>query len=315
MNLMKTKVIFMGTPQFAKQILEILLTLPYLEIIGVVCQPDRKIGRKKILTISAVKELALQHNLLIFQPENINNIIIDLKKIQPDWIITCAYGQFLKDEVLNLSTKGCLNVHASLLPKLRGGAPIHWAVINDEKVTGISLMQMIKKMDAGPIFIQESINLDSEETTMTLYNKLIVLAQDMLKKYLFLIINGKIKPQLQNEKEVTYGLNISRENEKINWYQDARKVTCLIRGLFDKPLAYSTINGKIYKIHKAYVFNKNKKEAIPGTILDFNSNGIEVQTLLGTILIIKLQPESKVAIDLKDCYEGILGLSIGMKFI
>lgn len=312
---MVTKVIFMGTPIFAKEVLLKLLTMDFIEVVAVVCQPDRKVGRKQEMRIGAVKQVALASKLKIFQPDNINDIVLELDNLNADLIITCAYGQFFGTRILQLVPKGCLNIHASLLPKLRGGAPIHWAVINDEKETGISLMKMTSQMDAGPVFVQEKIRLVANETASSLHYRLILLANMMLEKYLFLIISGKITPEIQNERLVSFGLNIKRNNEKIIWNVDARKVTCQIRGLFEIPLAYTTYENKIYKIHQAIVYDINKQEKVAGTILSFQQDGIEVQTSKGSVLIQRLQPEGKKAILVKNFYQGQHPLRVGTKFI
>lgn len=311
---MKTKIIFMGTPLFASEVLATLLELEYIEVVAVVCQPDRKIGRKQIVNQSLVKQLAINNKIVVYQPENINSLVNELSSLKPEMLITCAYGQFLSTKILKIAPKGCLNIHASLLPTLRGGAPIQWAVINDLKFTGISLMATTLKMDAGPVYIQEKIALKDEETYSSLQLRLITLAKQMLKKYLSLIINGKIQPWIQDENKVTFGLNIRRIDEKIKWDQDAQKVICQIRGLFSEPLAYTIYEQQTYKIASAVVYDATKVESIPGTILNFLELGIEVQAKKGTILIKKLQPESKKMMDVKSFYQGNHRLKLQTKF-
>lgn len=311
---MPSKIIFMGTPIFAKEILEHLLKMPFTKIIAVVCQPDRHQGRKKQIISSEVKKVALANNIKLLQPININTITAELAKLKPDLIITCAYGQFLKQPILSLPPQGCLNIHASLLPKLRGGAPIQWAVINNEIVTGVTLMRMALKMDSGPIFAQEKITLDTNETASSLQRRLIALTKTMLDKYLELIIKQQLQPKAQDHSQATYGLNINRTDEKINWNADAIAISCQIRGLFAQPLAYTTYNHKIYKIHDATVFDFKKKVADPGVILNFDKNGIEVQAGTGSILIRELQPESKKPMQVAAFYNGAHGLKINGKF-
>lgn len=305
----------MGTPVFAKEILEHLLKLDFITIEAVVCQPDRKQGRKKTVIFSEVKQLALANNIQLLQPVNVNTIYQELANLAPDVIITCAYGQFLNNKILTLPKWGCLNIHASLLPKLRGGAPIHWAVINDEVATGITLMRMELLMDSGPIFVQEKIFLEANETTSSLQKRLISLAKGMLNKNLKSIINNEIVPYQQDHPQATYGLNIKRIDEKINWLADAKVIICQIRGLFNQPLAYTTYANKIYKISRAILLDATKKIAPPGTILNFNKTGIEVQAGKGSILIQELQPEAKKVMSVAAFYHGAPDLKISGRFV
>lgn len=286
----------MGTNNFAQEVLSTLLTMPEVNLVGVVCQPDRKIGRKQTIVFSSVKELALAKKITLFQPEKIIQEYDNLQRLTIDMIITCAYGQFLPEKILLLAKILPLNIHASLLPKLRGGAPIQWAVINNFSETGITLMKMVQKMDAGAIFSQGKVKIDNNETYSSLQLKLIALAQKMIKSDLLAIANGKIKSQEQNEKEVTFGFNITREDELINWKQAAKLVSCQVRGLYDQPIAYSTIAGFIYKIHQVTISNQASKKS-PGTITLINKLGIFVATTDFDIVITKIQPAGKTVIN------------------
>ena len=243
----------MGTNNFAKEILKTLLTMPEVNLTGVICQPDRKLGRKQTVVFSPVKELTLA-------------------KILP------------------------LNIHASLLPKLRGGAPIQWAIINNFSETGITLMKMVQKMDAGAIFSQSKVKITNNETYHSLQLKLIALAQTMIKNDLLAIANGKIKTQIQDESAVTFGFNITRKDELINWNQRAQLVSCQVRGLYDQPIAYSTIAGFIYKIHQVTISKQVSKKP-PGMITLINKLGIFVATTDFDIIITKIQPAGKTVIN------------------
>lgn len=291
----KINVLFMGTTKFAAEILATLLTMKAVHVVGAVCQPDRKVGRKQAIVFSPVKQLAIAQQLKIFQPERIISECDNLSALNIDVIVTCAYGQFLPSKILNLARILPLNIHASLLPKLRGGAPIHWAIINNFAETGITLMQMIAKMDAGAIFSQDHVAITSTETFSSLENKLITLAKAMIARDLLKIISGEIKGKEQDESAVTFGLNITRQDEAINWKQEAQLVSCQIRGLYDQPIAYTTMNNFIYKIHQVAI-SEQKSQAQPGTITLINNQGIFVATKDYDILIKQIQPAAKKVI-------------------
>lgn len=300
----KIKILFMGSSFFSENILKTLLTTMKneIEVVAVVCQPDRKIGRKQEIVALPIKQLAKAHNITVFQPEKIIDSLNDLQLLNIDVILTCAYGQFLPKAILNLPKNKCLNIHASLLPQLRGGAPIQWAIINGLAITGITLMKMISKMDAGAIYLQDKVAISNDDTYTSLVNKLIVLAQDMLIKNLLKIINNEIKEQEQDENKVTFGLNIKRSDEKINWNLSAQLISCHVRGLYNKPIAYTTLNNNIYKIHQVAI-SKQMSDALPGTIVAINKLGIIVATKTNNIIIKVIQPAGKKEI-IVACYYG-----------
>lgn len=291
----KVNVLFMGTTEFAKEVLTSLLAIKEVNVVGAVCQPDRKIGRKQEIVFSAVKQLALEKKLKLFQPEKIISEYDNLQALNIDVIVTCAYGQFLPSKILGLAKILPLNIHASLLPKLRGGAPIQWAIINNFSETGITLMKMNPKMDAGDIFSQEKIKIAADETYASLEKKLMSLAKQMIAKDFLKIINGEISGQQQNESEVTFGLNITRKDELINWNQTAKLVSCQVRGLYNNPIAYTTINNFIYKIHEITI-SQQKSEKQPGTITLINNLGIFVATKDYDVVIKQIQPAGKKVI-------------------
>lgn len=307
-------VLFMGTNKFAQEILITLLEIKEINIIGIVCQPDKKVGRKQEIIFSDVKQLALKKNLKIFQPEKIIFEYDNLALLDIDVIITCAYGQFLPVKVLNLAKILSLNIHPSLLPKLRGGAPIQWAIINNFSETGITLMKMSSKMDAGDIFIQDKIKINYDETYCSLEKKLMILAKTILKNNLIKIVNGKIIAKKQNEAEVTFGFNITRTDELINWNKSAILVSCQIRGLYDNPIAYTRMNDFIYKIHQVEISN-HKSQKKPGTITLINKLGIFIATKDYDIIIKQIQPESKKVISASSYFgSSIHPLKVDMVF-
>lgn len=312
----KFKVLYMGSSFFSENILKTLLTTMKneIEVVGVVCQPDRKIGRKQEILPLLIKQLAKEHEIPVFQPENIIESLNDLQLLKVDVIITCAYGQFLPKAILNLPKYKCLNIHASLLPALRGGAPIQWAIINGLQTTGITLMKMISKMDAGAIYVQGKVAISNEDTYISLVNKLIVLAQDMLIKNLLKIINDEINEQEQDENKVTFGLNIKRSDEKINWNLSAHLISCHVRGLYNAPIAYTTLHNNIYKIHQVAITD-DLSVAVPGTIVAINKVGIVVATKTNNIIIKTIQPAGKKEI-IAACYYGskINPIAVGFVF-
>lgn len=293
----KFRILFMGSSFFSENILKTLVTTMEDEIavVAVVCQPDRKIGRKQEIVPLPIKQIAKEYGISVFQPENIIESLKDLQSLKIDVILTCAYGQFLPKAILNLPKYKCLNIHASLLPELRGGAPIQWAIIKGLQTTGITLMKMISKMDAGAIYVQEKVAISNKDTYTSLVNKLIILAQNILIKNLLKIINDEIKEQEQDENKVTFGLNIKRSDEKINWDLSAQLISCHVRGLYNIPIAYTTLNNNIYKIHQVVITN-DVSVKLPGTIVAINKLGIIVATKTENIIIKIIQPAGKKAI-------------------
>ncbi len=283
----------MGTSFFAKEIL-IALNKLNIDIVAVVSQPDKKINRSKKIINTPVKSVAKELNLKIMQPENISSITEDIKKLKPDFIITCAYGQFIPNFILNIPTKDSINIHASYLPKLRGGAPIHWAIINGDKYSGISIIRMIKKMDAGPIFLQKKISIDIKDTMINLQNKLINLAKIIIHNDFMKIMNGKYKIKEQKESEISFAYNITRDDEKLNFNDSTLNIYNKIRGLYDKPIAYGLLNNVICKIYEADFFlNKTNNKIKNGTIVKLDNKGIHLKTKDGFIILKKIQFSGK----------------------
>ena len=297
------KVVFMGTPDFSLNVLQALID--NCNVIGVVSQPDRLVGRKKILTKTPVKILAEKHNIKVFQPLKIREEYQDILDLNPDIIVTCAYGQIIPKEILFTPKYKCINVHASLLPKLRGGAPIHKAIIDGYSETGITIMYMDTKMDNGDIISQSKIKIEDSDTVGTLFDKLSIMGSDLLIKTLPDIINNNINPIKQNEDEVTFAYNITREQEHIDFTKPVKQVYNQIRGLNPYPGAYALLNNKIIKIYDVEMTNNINKDKALGEIIKIDKNGIIVNVLEGEIIIKSLQLEGKKKVNIKEIINGI----------
>ena len=284
----------MGTPAFSVPILEGLLEEGY-EVVAVVTQPDRPVGRKKIITPTPVKEAAVKHGLLVLQPEKISGSE-EMEKIialQPDVIITAAFGQFLPEKLLQAPVHGAINVHASLLPKYRGGAPVHYSIINGEKETGVTIMEMIKKMDAGGIYAQESLPITKQDDVGTMFEKLSALGKQLLLKTLPDILNGNLSPRPQDESKVTFSPNITREQEAIDWNKTAEEIDNQVRGMRPWPIAFTTYEQTRWKLLNVEVLAE-KTTAEPGTIIKKDKKNLWIACGKQTVLAIKeLQPAGK----------------------
>ncbi len=293
------KIIFMGTPNFAVPSLEA-LNEKY-EVVLVVSQPAKPEGRKGILKNPPVALKALELGIQLFQPEHIKNEYEYFKNIKADMIVTAAYGQFIPTKILNLYKK-CINVHGSLLPHHRGGAPIQRAIINGDKKTGVTIMEMVKKMDAGRMYASSEIPILDSDNNSSLFEKLAIIGKNLLIENIEDIYNGKNEGIMQNEEEATISPNIAPEEEKINFNIDARKVFNLIRGLSDEPGAYCEYNGQRIKIYKASI-EKNDSDASPGTIINIKKSLI-VKCKTDAISILELQIPGKKRMNVKDFLNG-----------
>ena len=238
-------VIFMGTPEFCTPILEYLIN--DYNVIAVVTQPDKEVGRKKTIEFSPIKKKALEHNIKVLQPEKIRLEYEEILDLNPDIIVTCAYGQIVPEIILNKPKYGCINVHASLLPKLRGGAPIHKAIINGYDKTGITIMYMDKGMDTGDMISKVEVDIDDCDTAETLHNKLMNVSVPLLKETLVSIINGTNKREKQNDKDASFAYNISREEEHVLFDKTSKEIYNQIRGLNSWPGAYASLDGNNVK--------------------------------------------------------------------
>ena len=292
----------MGTPSFAVPILEALID--NYNVIMVVCQPDKEKDRKGNIIYSPCKEIALKNNIEVYQPNKIREEYQYILDKNPDIIITAAYGQIIPLEILEYPKYGCINVHGSLLPKLRGGAPIHHAIINGDKFAGVTIMYMDKKMDAGDIISQRSIEIGENTILDDLYYKLSIIGRDLLLDTLPSIFNGTNDRIKQDENKVTFGFNITKEEEKIDFNNTSNNIHNKIRGLSSIPGAYAIINNKRMKIYLSEKTN-NISKSKPGTINDINENGIIVSTKDYDIILKNIKLEGKNRCNVKDFINGI----------
>lgn len=308
------KVIFMGTPEFSLPVLEGLNSK--YNVVMVVCQPDKPSNRG-VVQYSPVKDFAIKNNIKVFQPVNVKNEYHEILSEKPDLIVTCAYGQIIPKEILDYPKYGCINVHASLLPKLRGGAPIHRAIIEGHKETGITIMKMKEKMDAGDIISQVKTEILDDDTVGTLHDKLSVLARDLLLSTIPNIISGNINLVRQNEEEATFAWNIKREDEKIDFSKTTREIYNQIRGLNPWTGAYAILSGRIIKIWASRYGDKFfNEEVLNGQIVELYKDGIGVKTSNGEIIITELQLEGKRRMLANEFMNGVVNkeLLVGRMF-
>lgn len=311
-----TSIIFMGTPDFSAPILRMLHEEGY-DIKAVVTQPDRPVGRKRILTPPPVKAAALELGLPIIQPEKLRGSeeLQQILSLQPDIVITAAFGQILPKELLDAPSLGCINVHASLLPKYRGGAPIHQAIIDGEKETGVTIMYMAEKLDAGDIISQRAIPIELDDHTGRVFDKLSMVGRDLLKDTLPSIINRTNNRTVQDETQVTFASNISREQERIDWTNDATTLYNQVRGLHPWPVAYTTFEDGNFKVWWATI-GKSRHDTIPGTVVAIAKDHFEVAAGNGTTLALyDVQPAGKKRMTAEEYLRGTGSkLQIGDQF-
>ena len=299
----KVRVVFMGTPSFAVPILEGLIQS--YEVVLVVCQPDRKKDRKGNMIIPETKEVALKYDIPVFQPFKVREDYQVILGKKPDLIVTCAYGQIIPKELIECPKYGCINVHGSLLPKLRGGAPIHWAIINGDKTTGITVMAMSEKMDAGDIIRQKSLEIGDDEITDSLYERMSILGRDLLLETIPDILDKTATYLPQDEEKVTFGFNISKADEKICFEKEAIEIKNLVRGLNSVPGAYCLLDGKRMKVYQVEVLEQKFSQGKMGEIVDVSSNGMIVQCKDGWIQILDIALEGKKRCKVRDYFNGI----------
>ena len=299
------KVIFMGTPEFSTGVLKRLIEDDTVEVIAVVTQPDRAVGRKKIITPTPVKVVALEHDISVYQPEKLSGSqeLEELMQLDADLIVTAAYGQFLPTKFLNFPRFGAVNVHASLLPKYRGGAPIHYAIMNGDKETGVTIMRMVAKMDAGAIISQRAIPITGEDDVASMFEKLSVVGADLLIETLPALFAGTITEVEQDESLVSFSPNISREQEQIDWNKTATEVDRFVRGLRPWPTSFTILNGNRVKMWGVALTSKETTKA-PGSLF-VEGGRLYVACGSGTVLeITRLQPAGKAQMDAKAFMNG-----------
>ncbi len=292
------KIVFMGTPDFSVEPLEALIQAGH-EIAAVVTQPDKPKGRKMELQYSPVKEAALKHNLKLYQPVRVKKneeFYQILKGISPDVMVVVAFGQILPKEILELPRYGCINIHASLLPKYRGAAPIQWAVIDGEEKTGVTTMQMDEGIDTGDILETVEIVLDKKETGGSLFDKLAEAGAKLIVQTLTNLERGRITPAKQDDTKSSYAGMLEKKLGCIDFSNSAERIERLIRGLNPWPSAYTTLNGKTLKLWDADVLEEDY-EGVYGEIVKTDKECIYVKTGRGTLVIQELQLEGKKRMD------------------
>lgn len=296
------RVIFFGTPAIAKSALEYLMQVENIEVVAVVCQPDRELNRKKEIIFQPVKQFAIEKNIPLYQPEKIIEIKSELINLNPDAIITCAYGQFVPTSILEIPKYGAFNLHASLLPKLRGGAPIHWAIINQETKTGWTLMKMVKEMDAGDYCDQMVCEIEPNETMSSLYQKLSDLLEPFILFYLPRIFYNDTKWIQQNANDVTFAYNIKKEDRYLDFNLDAKSIDAKIRGLNAKPIALWNFKNLDIKVYEAQILDSNHNST--NKIISLSKDGILISTSTNDILLKVIQLPNKEKVEISQIYHN-----------
>lgn len=306
------RVVFMGTPEFAVPCLQKLIDCGH-EVTGVFTQPDKPQGRKMIMTPPPVKKLALDNNIKVYQPVKMRDgtALEMLKEANPELIIVVAYGKILPKEILEYPEYGCINIHASLLPDLRGAAPIQWSVINGFEKTGVTSMQMDEGLDTGDMLIKSEISIGENETAGELHDRLSVLGAEVLEETIAALIDGKLEPEKQDHSKFTYASMLSKELSPIDWNLTAKEVHNKIRGLCPWPSANAILNGKKVKIHKSILSNIKGTKA--GEIVQADKKLVVACGDLNCIEILELQAEGKKSMSAADYLRGN-PVQVGMLF-
>ena len=298
------RVVFMGTPDIAATCLKKLLSDGF-DVVGVFTQPDRPKGRGMKMVYSPVKEVALAAGLPVYQPENFrtDEPVEQLKALQPDIVAVVAYGRILPQRVLDIPAKGCVNIHASLLPQYRGSAPYQWAVLDGLKETGVSAQHMVLQMDAGDVIDVAKTPIGENETAGELLDRLAVLGADLLSRTLTRFENGSVEAARQNEEEVTFAPMLDKNMCPIDWTKTAQQVHNHVRGLHPWPVATAELAGTKFKIHQTIVL-EDAPVAAPGTILGLTKTGLQVACGSGAVEIRSLQAEGGKRMAAPDYFRG-----------
>lgn len=312
------KIVFMGTPEFAVLPLRTLIENDY-NVVAVVTQPDRPQGRKRTLTPSPVKVEAMERGIPVLQPEKIRDVnsVAELQRYAPDLIVTAAYGQILPKSILMMPSLGCINIHASLLPQYRGGAPVHYAIMNGETVSGITIMYMAEGLDTGDMISKVEVPIGDMDNTGTMLDKLSEAGAQLLLDTLPQLRAGTVQAIPQNHEEATYAPTIRRDDERINWQRSAVEIHNQVRALTPEPGAFTLWNGEVLKIRhtrlavsteggNAHVLPSSKvsHNQAPGTVLQCSEDGIAVSTGQGVLMITSLQPAGKKTMDVSQFIRG-----------
>lgn len=299
----RIRTLFIGTPSFAIPSLEALLADSFFDVVGVVTQPDKPVGRTQTLSQSPIKKMALAANLPVYQPERIRNFVSEIESMKLDIIVLVAYGQIIPKAILDLPQFGCINVHGSLLPKYRGAAVIQAPIINGDSETGVTIMIMDEGLDTGPILAQAHFPLSNTETANSLFPKIATLGAQSLTSTLHRYINGGLKPKAQDEQYTSYVKILKKDDARIDWSKSAPEIERLTRAMNPWPVTWTTWNNKLVKIieveHKPFAINQYK----PGQI--FVSNGqVVVQCGINALIIKRLQLEGKTEMLASDFLRG-----------
>lgn len=310
---MATSIVFMGTPEFAVPILQSLIDAPEYDVQAVLTQPDHRVGRKHVLTPSPVKKLAQENNIKVLQPAKLNKSpeMDEIIAMQPDLMITAAYGQFLPTKMLDAAKIAAINVHGSLLPKYRGGAPVQYSIIKGDAETGISIMYMVKKMDAGDVIAQRAIPIEKDDDNGTMFKKLSLLGRDLLLETLPKLVQGDVEATPQDESKVVFSPNITTAQERIDYRMTAQQIDDKVRGLRPAPLGNMIIDGLRTKIYDVTPLDK-KTTLAPGKVVHLTKHQLVLAAGQGTTYQInRLKPAGKQAMDItaylnghQDLHEG-----------
>ena len=306
------RVVFMGTPEFAVPSLAVLLE-EGLNVVAVVTQPDRPKGRKRELTPPPVKVYALEHGLTVLQPEKLRRpeAVAELKACAPDLIVTAAYGQILPRDVLELPPRGCVNVHGSLLPRYRGGAPIQRAIMNGETVTGVTLMYMAEGLDTGDMIAKVEVPIEEEDTAGTMFEKLGKAGAELLRRWLPALLDGTAPRTPQDEALATYAPNLTRDDERIDWSRTSRELYNQVRGLTPMTGAFTLWNGQPFKVWACRPPREADRDLPPewramppGAVLETGAAGLRVRTGDGSLMLTMVQPAGKKMLSAADFARG-----------
>ncbi|MBL0224391.1 MAG: methionyl-tRNA formyltransferase [Geobacteraceae bacterium] len=305
------RVIFMGTPEFACPTLQKLIDRGD-RVVAVVTQPDRPKGRGQHVMSPPVKELAARYALPVYQPHKVRDpdFIETLRNLAPDVIVVIAFGQILPKSLLDIPPLGCINVHASLLPRYRGAAPLNWCIINGETETGVTTMLMDVGLDTGPMLLKRSTPIDGDEDIVSLHDRMSAMGAELLSETLDRLVAGTIEAQEQNDSESCYAPMLKKEDGRINWDRDARSIHNQVRGLAVWPGAYTCLNGQVLKVYRSKVADGN---GLPGTVVRADRHGIEVACREGSLIVEELQLAGKKRLEAASFLAGF-ALPVGALF-
>ncbi|MFK8027279.1 MAG: methionyl-tRNA formyltransferase [Gammaproteobacteria bacterium] len=295
------RIAYAGTPEFAVPALRAIMTSEH-HLLAVLTQPDRKSGRGRKISESAVKQSITSSNVRIFQPENVNDneSISILKELNLDLLIVAAYGQLFSQELLNLPKLGCINIHASLLPRWRGASPIQHAILSGDNASGVSIMQMQRAMDAGDIWLQSACEITHDDTSQTLHDKLASLGGRHILEAIDLVANGKNQPKEQDPTKATYCSKLKKSDGLIEWSESAPQILRQVRAFHPWPGAYTHFNGRRIRLTKALLSNSSAQGSLPGSVIEISKSGITVSTGEKSLVICELIPEGGKCVSASD---------------